>query len=381
MVAKVLIKTLLLGGIFLLSMLLVGQTALADDDDDDDSRGSLLITEVLVDAPSVGQATIIGEGFGRTAPTVEFGEFDPLNVVSATNTEIVVDLPTNVPGDYRVIVKRGRSRWSDDDDDDDDDDGARASDAYDLTLGAVDPQGEQGEQGPQGKQGDQGPQGKIGDQGPQGKIGDQGPQGKIGPQGEQGKIGDQGPQGKIGPQGPQGKQGDQGPQGKIGPQGPQGKQGDQGPQGKQGETGGTGPQGKLGPQGPQGKAGPQGVQGKIGPQGPQGKQGDRGPRGYQGPAGVLDSYEITKRFKQPSGIFLIQYHGEVYCDDENDIAVSGRLLNVTNNGYGADPLRAHDWTFQDPNRVSYHTISLVCNLLFGCGVYEADARIQCLSVP
>ncbi len=176
-------------------------------------------------------------------------------------------------------------------------------DLYDLTLGAVGPQG------PQGKQGDigpQGPQGKVGDtgaQGPQGKQGDtgaQGPQGKQGDEGAQGPQGKQGDEGAQGPQGKQGDQGEQGPQGKVGDtgaQGPQGKQGDtgaQGPQGKQGDTGAQGPQGKVGDtgaQGPQGKVGdtgaqgPQGKQGDTGAQGPQGKPGDTGATGPQGPQG------------------------------------------------------------------------------------------------
>ncbi len=170
-------------------------------------------------------------------------------------------------------------------------------DEYDLTIGAVGPEGPQGEQG---KLGPQGEQGKVGAQGEQGKIGPegaQGEQGKIGPegaQGEQGKIGPegaQGEQGKIGPEGAQGEQGKIGPegaqgeQGKIGPEGAQGEQGKLGPQGEQGKVGAQGEQGKLGPQGEQGKVGAQGEQGKLGPQGEQGKVGAQGEQGKLGPQG------------------------------------------------------------------------------------------------
>ena len=68
----------------------------ADDD-------LLVIREVFVDVPLAGQATIIGEGFG-TAPTVEFGEFGETLIVFATDTEIIIDLPTADAGDYLIIV-------------------------------------------------------------------------------------------------------------------------------------------------------------------------------------------------------------------------------------------------------------------------------------
>ncbi len=95
-----------------------------------------------------------------------------------------------------------------------------------------------------------------------------------------GAVGPQGTQGDTGPQGPQGIQGD------TGPQGPQGTQGDTGPQGPQGIQGDTGPQGPQGIQGDTGPQGPQGIQGDTGPQGLQGIQGDTGPQGPQGVTGV-----------------------------------------------------------------------------------------------
>ena len=78
---------------------------------------------------------------------------------------------------------------------------------YDLTLGAVGPDGPQGVQGKLGDTRAQGVQGKLGDtgaQGVQGKLGDTGDQGV---QGKLGDTGDQGVQGKLGDTGAQGVQG------------------------------------------------------------------------------------------------------------------------------------------------------------------------------
>ena len=65
--------------------------------------------------------------------------------------------------------------------DDDDDEGTQSAE-YDLTIGAVGPQGVQGKLGDQGLQGKLGRQGIPGLQGEQGKIGNQGVQGKRGRQ-------------------------------------------------------------------------------------------------------------------------------------------------------------------------------------------------------
>ena len=97
------------------------QPVFADDD------GLLVIREVFVDVPSVGQVLIIGEGFG-TAPTVEFGAFGDIGFESATDSEIIINLPTVGPGEFLIIVTAGGE-------DDDDDDGA--SDEYDLTIGSA----------------------------------------------------------------------------------------------------------------------------------------------------------------------------------------------------------------------------------------------------
>jgi microcystin-dependent protein len=179
--------------------------------------GHLNVIQVFVDDPTDPTSiTIVGTdlAFGSGPLTVTLGEYvDPLVVTSATETEIVADLPAAIAeGDYLLTVSNGT--------------GQSQNDEYDLTIG-FGPQGEQGKLGPQGEQG------KLGPQGEQGKPGPQGEQGKIGPQGEQGKLG---PQGFDGPQGVQGKLGPQGEQGKIGPQGEQGKIGPQGPVGGSGDN-------------------------------------------------------------------------------------------------------------------------------------------------
>ncbi|MDT7042851.1 hypothetical protein [Candidatus Nitronereus thalassa] len=141
------------------------------------------ITEAFADV-SAGEVEIIGTNFGNN-PDVKLGEFGFLNVTLATDTKIIADLPVGIlAGDY--LLKVIRPEGNDDDDDDDDDDGGNSSKhtvKYDLTVGAVGPQGPQGNPGPVGATGPQGPQGDPGPQGPQG------PQGVPGPQGPQGEPG------------------------------------------------------------------------------------------------------------------------------------------------------------------------------------------------
>ena len=143
-----------------------------------------------MDVPIAGHAAIMGEGFG-TAPTVEFGEFGEALIVFATDTEIVIELPTTDAGDYLIIVTASGGDDDDDSDSDSDsdseDDGA--SDEYDLTLGAVGPTGPQG---PQGKMGDPGPPG------PPGADGADGADGATGPPGSDGTDGTTGPPGPAG---------------------------------------------------------------------------------------------------------------------------------------------------------------------------------------
>ena len=82
---------------------------------------------------------------------------------------------------------------------------------FEVTLGAVGPDGIQGAQGPTGDTGATGPQGD------QGATGDTGGTGATGPQGDQGATGDTGDQGTQGVEGPTGATGDQGIQGPAGP--------------------------------------------------------------------------------------------------------------------------------------------------------------------
>ena len=146
------------------------------------------ITTVFVDDPDDPTTImIVGEEllFGDDPLEVMLGVYvAPLDIIGVpTNTEINALLPESiVDGDYLLTVATGN--------------GKSEKDEYDLTIGGVGPQG------------DQGVQGKLGDQGVQGKLGDQGVQGKIGDQGVQGKLGDQGVQGKLGPPGPVGGTGD-----------------------------------------------------------------------------------------------------------------------------------------------------------------------------
>jgi len=92
-----------------------------------------------------------------------------------------------IEGDFRLTVIQGEQQ-----------------DSYDLTFGAVGPEGLAGAEGPKG---DTGLQGIAGVQGPKGDIGLQGTTGEQGPKGDtglQGIVGAQGPKGDIGPEGLQG---------------------------------------------------------------------------------------------------------------------------------------------------------------------------------
>ena len=158
---------------------------------------------------------------------------------------------------------------------------AVSSAIWNLTVGAVGPQGPAGLVGPKGSTGPQGPAGAVG---PKGSTGPQGPAGAVGPKGD---IGPQGPAGAVGPKGstgPQGPAGLVGPKGDIGPQGPAGAVGPKGSTGPQGPAGAVGPKGSTGPQGPAGAVGPKG---DMGPQGPAGAVGPKGDIGPQGPAGAV----------------------------------------------------------------------------------------------
>jgi len=126
--------------------------------------------------------------FGPGPTVVNLGNL-AIPVISANFTKIVTELPPDIlDGDYLLTVSRGADEHQNDD--------------YDLTIGAVGPQGIQGAQGLPGSQG---AQGLTGPQGSQGAQGLPGPQGAQGAQGLRGQRGLQGPQGATGAKGATGQ--------------------------------------------------------------------------------------------------------------------------------------------------------------------------------
>jgi hypothetical protein len=132
------------------------------------------------------QLTITGSNFGTSAPTVTVDGL-PLTLVSYSATIVVADLPNSLippagpAASYLLVLTNNGSK-------------AQPSVDFDLTIGAVGPQGSQGPAGPGGAQGLQGTTGPAGPSGSQGPQGIQGPQGSAGPQGAQGP---QGPAGTL----------------------------------------------------------------------------------------------------------------------------------------------------------------------------------------
>ena len=202
----------------------IGVGALADHNT---NSKALVVDEVVVkfDDAAFGlkdTLTIIGRSLagrpGRYAIEVMLGQYGPLAVLSPGDTELVVHcFVASDPefecddGDYKlkVAIVRGKrvGRRNDDDDDDDgddDDDDKRRIiryASYDLTIGAVGPQGVIGATGlvgPIGPQGLPGNDGKDGDPGADGKDGDPGADGKDGDPGADGKDGATGPTGPTG---------------------------------------------------------------------------------------------------------------------------------------------------------------------------------------
>ncbi len=207
--------------------------------------------------------TVQGIAFGNQAPQVWL-ETQPMTVISASSTQLVIFLPAAVPdGTYLLTVQRGTA--------------AKDRDVFNVSVGTPGqgPQGPQGEVGPQGPAGPKGDTGATGATGPQGEVGPAGPKGDTGaagPKGDTGATGATGPQGEVGPAGPKGDTGAIGPMGPVGPQGPQGLQGLQGDAGPKGDTGAVGPKGDTGATGPKGD---------TGATGPKGDKGDPGVSGYQ----------------------------------------------------------------------------------------------------
>lgn len=191
----------------------------------------------------------------------------PLTVQSLTDTRIVASLGLiTAPGSYRLSVSEKKS-----------------SQQFEVTLGAVGPQGLPGPVGIQGPAGPAGASGSTGATGPAGPVGAPGAVGAAGPAGVAGPIGPAGATGQAGPIGPTGAAG---PAGVAGPIGPAGATGKVGPIGPTGATGPTGLAGQIGATGPQGPIGPTGATGPAGLAGPIGATGPQGPIGLTGPQGA-----------------------------------------------------------------------------------------------
>ncbi len=119
----------------------------------DDFVERIGITEIFTDFPVPGQITIFGHGFG-VDPQVTLGDFGPLEVIAATESEIIASLPELITdGDYAVSIMCKYPKM------DKDIEKKKIKydivySNYDLTIGAVGPSGPQGPEGPQGEPGE-----------------------------------------------------------------------------------------------------------------------------------------------------------------------------------------------------------------------------------
>jgi len=113
-------------------------------------------------ANTPNQLTILGSNFGSAKPFVAISG-SPAVVLTYTNTQVVVQIPAAIsatPGSYSLLLTRQADRCG--------------SALFNITLGAVGPQGATGitgAQGPPGAQGSPGAQGTPGTQGPAGPAG------------------------------------------------------------------------------------------------------------------------------------------------------------------------------------------------------------------
>ncbi|HEX5235973.1 MAG TPA: IPT/TIG domain-containing protein [Silvibacterium sp.] len=115
------------------------------------------------------EVTLNGSGFvpGKSAPTVLFNNVK-LTLLSDSNTQIVASLPAALQaGTFNLTVTNSSG----------------GSSVFDLTYGAVGPQGAAGAAGPTGAQGPIGPAGLTGPQGPRGLTGAPGAPGPAGANG------------------------------------------------------------------------------------------------------------------------------------------------------------------------------------------------------
>jgi hypothetical protein len=129
----------------------------------------LLLNAYINYSSTPNQIIINGGGFSNTglAPTVIWNNQNLVPLVSFTPTVIVANLPNGIPaGTYLLIVTNS--------------DGLSAQ--FNITFGAVGPQGPIGPQGATGAtaaQGPVGPTGATGPQGPAGSTGTAGPPGST----------------------------------------------------------------------------------------------------------------------------------------------------------------------------------------------------------
>jgi hypothetical protein len=163
------------------------------------------IIEKAVVNSTAGTVTIEGSGFATSKkPTVFLGGVQ-LTVTSFSATTIVASTAAvTTPGSYLLVVN---------------DDVLPG--LFEVTLGAVGPQGAMGLQGPIG------PAGPAGATGATGSIGPAGATGSIGPAGATGSIGPAGATGATGLTGPMGLIGNPGPAGATGATGAAGPAGGQ----------------------------------------------------------------------------------------------------------------------------------------------------------
>jgi len=208
-----------------------------------------LIEKAVVNS-TAGTVTIEGSGFATSKkPTVFLGGVQ-LTVTSFSATTIVASTAAvTTPGSYLLVVN---------------DDVLPG--LFEVTLGAVGPQGAMGLQGPIGPAGATGAAGSIGPIGPAGPAGTTGAAGPIGPAGPAGATGATGAIGPAGATGAAGPIGPAGATGATGAIGPAGATGSIGPAGATGATGATGPMGLIGNPGPAGATGATGAAGPAGGQ-------------------------------------------------------------------------------------------------------------------
>jgi hypothetical protein len=333
----------------------------------------LLISPFVVAAPTVpvvnnsvinygvtpSQITINGSGFSTasTAPTVLFNNVNLAPLVSFSNLQIIAHLPAGTAaGTYRLRITNSQGNAYE----------------FDVTYGAV---------------------------GPQGAIGPPGPAGPTGPMGLPGAPGAQGPAGPAGPTGPAGSQGSQGPpvsfRGNwatsttyaIGDAvffggssyislviGNQGNEPDTSPTqwavlAQQGATGATGAQGPTGPMGLPGAPGVQGPAGPAGFTGPAGPQGPAGPIGPQGPAGGIQSFAVNGDYPSGSSWAALNYG---CCLNPATIVISNSLPNAGTYLIWGKVIVSNQW---------FNPVEVYCTLRDSDGIMNVNQFYADADVP